>query len=133
MNKRHTRKLFKDFPEFWKYAGDPRQSLITFGFECGDGWFDVIYELCSKIKEHLGTVPDGWYVLQVKEKYAGLIYYTSWVDDEVNRLIDEAEGKSFKTCETCGSEGKMMERHGWYKTVCPKHAEEFGYEDLEDD
>ena len=29
----------------------PNESLMCYGFECGDGWFDLIWELCEKIEK----------------------------------------------------------------------------------
>jgi len=43
MNKKNTERLFKKYPEFFKYRDDMMASLMCFGFECGDGWYDLIF------------------------------------------------------------------------------------------
>jgi hypothetical protein len=51
MNRDNTEKLIKAFPLL--YSGHKRsiqESLIPFGFEHDDGWFDIIWRLSSKIE-----------------------------------------------------------------------------------
>lgn len=49
----------------------------SFGCECGDGWYDLIHDLCQSISERYEC--DGKSVniviLQVKEKFASLRFY----------------------------------------------------------
>ena len=135
MNEEHTRQLLEEFPELWKYAGNLHVSLMGFGFECGNGWFPLLHKLCKNIIEALKSegneFREGFYVIQIKEKFGGLRYYTSYGSKEIFGLINEAEDLSLKTCEVCGVEGKLMVRGRWYKTVCPRHAEELGYREIE--
>lgn len=37
--------------------------------------------------------------------------------DRVGDIIEEAEGKSYETCEWCGKPGKKR-NHGWVRTLC---------------
>ena len=112
MNKENTEKLWKKYPNL--YSGKDksiRESLIPFGFEHGDGWYDIIDELSAKL-EKLGCVAD-----QVKEKFGGLrFYYHPWTD-ESRRAVEKAEKKSWETCEECGNPGEV--RGGsWIKVLC---------------
>lgn len=84
--------------------------------ECGDGWFDLIYEMCEKI-ERLEP-PDTFWFVQIKEKFASLRAYTSFYNMEIEEIIDRAADKSSKTCEKCGKEGSLVQHHGWYSTKC---------------
>ncbi len=79
MNKEHTELLFKNYPR--TYCGKTKpitQSLIPFGFECGDGWFYPIRKLSAKI-EALNIMLEQYNVkieaVQVKEKYGQLCWY----------------------------------------------------------
>ncbi|MDP3792932.1 MAG: hypothetical protein Q8Q89_04375 [bacterium] len=91
---------------------------MAFGFECGDGWFGLIKELCEKLR--VLNLKD-FRVLQVKEKFGGLRFYVNCVElekaEEAYRLIDEAESKSLTVCEECGKPGKPN-KIGWIKTLC---------------
>ena len=102
MNKEHTEYLYKNFSFF--HPEEPlTKSLMGFGFECGDGWFELIKELCEKLQK---MNLEGFSVLQVKEKFGGLCFYVGLIEtekaDTVYRLINEAESKSYKICEICG-------------------------------
>lgn len=92
---------------------------IAFGFECGDGWFEILDNLMDKIKEV--DTDRSVSVHQVKEKFGGLRFYIEGGNDEVDKLISEAEEKSFKTCEVCGKPGKPNKK-GWIRTACKEHT-----------
>ena len=71
----------------------------AFGVECKDGWkglYQPLLELCK-----LYNIP----VLQVKEKFGGLRFYTGRVDARVDDLIRAAEQESYHVCERCGEHG----------------------------
>jgi hypothetical protein len=93
-----------------------------FGFECGNGWYCIIYELSEKIEAYNKTLPKGHdpvSATQVKEKYGTLRYYVNFATDEIYDLIDKAEEESSNTCERCGCPGKLECDRGWYFTTCP--------------
>jgi len=51
MNKQNTEKLWKEFPLLYKGRNSSiRSSLIPFGFSCSDGWYQLIYDLSSKLE-----------------------------------------------------------------------------------
>jgi hypothetical protein len=126
MNKENTEKLFNDFPEIFRDKDKPAsESLVCFGFEYNDGWFNLTYELCENIMEYCNNnnikPPTAF---QMKEKFGGLRFYydgrEEWSDenhDEISKFIDEAEDKSYKTCEICGEVGEPR-KGGWIKTLC---------------
>jgi hypothetical protein len=116
MNEENTKYLREHFPNLYKeYGGDPTKTCMAWGITCGDGWFEIIKELSEKL-EPLGIV-----AAQVKEKFGGLRFYVdgttneNW--EEVHKYIDEAEIKSYETCENCGQPGKPNGR-GWIRTLC---------------
>jgi len=112
-------RLFSRFPSFFRYRSNLRASLMGFGFECGDGWFDLIWKLCEDIER--AVPPEGFNVAQVKEKYGGLRFYAGPCSEEVFNLISEAEDKSYSICEICGAPGKLRDDRGWILTLCDKH------------
>lgn len=45
--------------------------------------------------------------------------YTNFGNDELYKLIDEAEDKSLTVCEDCSSEENVgLRLTGWYTTIC---------------
>ncbi len=112
MHIKKTNKLKQDFPTFFHSRN----------IEVGNGWYNIVYDLCSKINNKLSDdEKEKFIVTQVKEKFGGLRFYTNLVNDEVEKLIIEAEEKSFKTCEKCGKVGKKRLDLGWVKCYCTYH------------
>ncbi len=116
MNAEHTEYLRENFPSLYRnYGGDMRRTCMVWGFECGDGWFNLLVWL-SKCLDPLGIV-----AAQVKEKFGTLRFYVEGVPsefaDHVYDLIDKAEAKSAKTCEKCGQPGKLR-GIAWVTTLC---------------
>ena len=54
MKKENDEFLVKKFPEIFadRYK-DMRVTAMCWGFDCGDGWFDLIYNLCKSIQSHI--------------------------------------------------------------------------------
>jgi hypothetical protein len=71
------KKLFDKFPHMFKTRHDRMQSCMGFGFECGDGWYNIMYELMQKIDDF---IEDGENVeiQQVKEKFGTLRFYYNY-------------------------------------------------------
>jgi len=122
MKKELEQKLYTDFPDLYEQrAWSIQESCMPWGFECGDGWYDLIYQLS---KDLMATC-DKVRAVQVKEKFGGLRFYYCFsepVDDEignkVNALIDKAEDDSYEICEWCGSRENVTQTEGWIVTLC---------------
>lgn len=119
MKKELTERLFKECPRLFRGKDfGVQQNLMCFGFECRDGWFNLIYDLSKKIEAIIERDNlDNVYALQVKEKYGGLVFNVAFTD-EIGNLIEEAEEKSFHICEECGEPGDLHIRGNWLKTIC---------------
>jgi len=122
MKREKQEELFKAFPNLYSgHNKSIRHSLMGFGFECGDGWFDLIYKLSQKISMQFPDVK----AVQVKEKYGGLRFYVSSAPDQIFDLIEEYEKTSLTVCEQCGSStGKQQSNGSWVFTRCSKCWEE---------
>lgn len=176
-------KIFRD-----RY-GDMRTTAMCWGFDCGDGWYNILDALCANIQGHVDRTrrdraralqynralgracrgdkaallkyfgygkSDSWeqwakkqvddvladpepqckqvpeacpqvIASQVKEKYGTLRFYTMGGDDITWALESMAESMSARTCEVCGSPGKLLTQ-GWFRSLCKTHAEEQGYD-----
>jgi len=116
-------KLVNRFPKMFRGVHKPMtETAMCWGFECGDGWYDIIYRLCEDIEKL--NPPDDFEVSQVKEKYGTLRFYTWGSTDAIEDRIDEAEKESAKTCEWCGEFGKLRGK-GWVTTLCAGCYEEY--------
>lgn len=118
MRKQLENKLYNDFPNLYRQRNlSIQESCMPWGFECGDGWFDIIYQLSKNITD---LDPDVQAV-QVKEKWGELRFYINGGTNEVYDLIDEATELSLKTCEECGTRENVTTNDcGWVSTLCDK-------------
>lgn len=93
-------------------------------FDCHDGWFNLIFELCEKLSKI-----EGVRIAQFNEKFGRLRVFWNFNSNnkEAQELISEYEEKSLKVCEFCGdTEDSNLYKKGWWnKTLCSKHAKEF--------
>lgn len=122
MKKELEEKLVKAYPNLYQdYGGSKYETCMAWGFECNDGWYEIIDNLSAKL-EVLGAVAE-----QVKEKFGGLRFYVLCTRpdtrEQIYDLIHDAEVKSYKTCEICGKEGKPIGK-AWITTLCKNCAEE---------
>lgn len=102
-----------------------------FCFECGDGWYDLIYNLSSEIQKICDNkLCEQVIAAQVKEKFGGLRYYINGGNQEIFDLIDSAEEQSLTICEETGNIGSLHSKKGYMKTLCPESAALLGFDKL---
>ena len=100
MKEELDKKLVKAFPLLY---GDRHTSMkstaMCWGFSCNDGWYNIIWDLSSKleplIQEFIDENPTAQVhpkASQVKEKFGGLRFYMTHANDEIFDLIGKAEG-----------------------------------------
>lgn len=122
------KKLADDFPVLFRGRSKPlTESLMRFGCEHDDGWFNIIYCLCEAINYHLKNSELDFEFTQIKEKFGTLRVYCSATDDYIEGVIRMAENISSYTCEVTGRPAKMCRRGHWYRTLCSEEAEKEGY------
>jgi hypothetical protein len=104
-----------------------QETCMCWGFECGDGWFQILNQLMGNIQHHIdwqnrkGEVVPQVTLDQVKEKFGTLRFYYTGGDDHIRGMVTMAESMSSVTCETCGNPGTSTSG-GWIKTVCKEHG-----------
>ena len=120
--------LYTRYPDiFADKDAPPTDSLMGFGFCCGDGWFFIIDNLCRCIQNHVEwkrrTNPDfSVKAVQVKEKFGTLRFYIDGGDEEVYGMIKMAECMSRNVCEVTGDIGSTK-TSGWWSTRSPECQE----------
>jgi hypothetical protein len=128
MNEELDNELCKKYPKiFVNRYGDMRETAMCWGFECGDGWFNILDSMCRLIQHHIdwknrsGNIVDQVVATQVKEKFGTLRFYYDGGDEYIRGVTALAESMSGAICETCGNPGKL---HGssWYYTACDLHV-----------
>lgn len=129
MSPEKTNKLVEDFSDLYRGVNETvQENLMSFGFECGDGWFDIVYNLSKEIDSIAGKygLENERYpkAFQVKEKFGSLRFYVvyngadSVVIDEIEGAIDRASELSIKTCCECGGPAESHREGSWIYTLC---------------
>lgn len=96
-------------------------SFVVCPLECGEGWFELIYNLCKDIKDVLDSdceFAKDFIVMQIKEKWGLLEFYPSFTTEKIDDLITEVHDKSEYTCEICGSEKGILRVNGYICNYC---------------
>ena len=121
MKRELQKQLFDTYPALFKEKDlPPSRSNMCFGFECGDGWYTLLDNLCKIIYDDRG---DGHNitVTQVKEKYGRLCFYYYGGDDVISGAVMLAEKMSENICEICGNKGSIDYDAGWLSCRCEDH------------
>lgn len=149
MNKELENKLADAFPfmriEEQEVGGRINNPYSAFGCECSDGWYELLYGLCSEITEAYQRYnqPVDIEIDQVKEKYGTLRFYyhhkkaeensgsvdypggvirfipiVNVLHQETADIVEKWEGKSETVCENCGKPGTLREDLSWIRTLC---------------
>ena len=113
MKKESVEKFKKDFPLMFQHECY---------FDCGDGWFDILYIMCHTIQSHINfkECPQVE-VVQIKEKFGTLRFYYVGGDKFCEGVVRMGESISACVCETCGNAGSLRNNGGWVKTLCDEH------------
>ncbi|MCY1191573.1 hypothetical protein D9M71_267670 [compost metagenome] len=116
--------LHKKYPKILGYITEEGhyKTRLWGGFQCGDGWHQLVSTLCSTIQSRIESTGHEVKVSQVKEKFGALRFYIHGGDDHISGMIDLAEEISAVTCEVCGNPGQKKNVQGWLITRCDKHT-----------
>ena len=137
--------LCEKYPKiFANRFGDMRTTAMCWGFEHGDGWYNIIDRLCANIQHHIDwnneqrarllennpynlKIPNEIHQVvatQVKEKFGTLRFYYDGGDDMIDGMVRMAEAMTAVTCEKCGAPAEQR-GGGWVRTLCDVHEEEY--------
>lgn len=128
MREELDKELCEKYPKiFANRYGDMRTTAMCWGFDCGDGWYDILNQLCGLIQHHIDwenrqeEKVEQVVAAQVKEKFGTLRFYYDGGDQYIRGLVAMAESMSSVTCETCGKPGHLR-GVSWYYTACDEHT-----------
>jgi hypothetical protein len=136
MNVDLCRKLYESAPTLFgtntffivEEIGPGITSYRWFPVQCDDGWFDLLFRLCTKLNDHIKTFPENIrkeiVITQIKEKYGTLRFHLSHYDPVVDKIIEDAEIESASICEVCGKAGRLRGK-SWVYTACDAHTKSY--------
>ena len=85
-----------------------------------DGWRKAFgLQMCEELKQELIKINkmDEFRIVQIKEKFGELRFYTNWVTDEIEAIINKYTKLSKKTCINCGKPATVITT-GWISPFC---------------
>lgn len=94
----------------------------TFGFECNDGWADLIEATLRLVQQRAEQRVVQVKVTQAKEKFGQLRIYHRGGDEGIGSVFEIAQLASGCICELCGKPGEVMSLEGWLLARCGKHC-----------
>ena len=116
--------LCERYPKLMVNRNLPMQeTCMCWGFDCGDGWFNILDQLMGNIQHHIDWKNKKEEVVaqvtldQVKEKFGTLRFYYTGGDDVIDGMVRMAESMSGVTCEECSAPAKTH-GPGWIRTIC---------------
>jgi hypothetical protein len=118
--------LFKKYPRIFPLMENGYYRVSTF---IPEGWMTLVDNLCESIQHYIDNnninnphldIIYQLEVIQIKEKYGRLCFYTDGSNDNIDGMIELAELLSTKTCMECGQPGEMVEENKWLSIICNK-------------
>ena len=115
--------LMKDFPKVYhKRCMTRRENCMPFGFECRDGWFDLIKQatesLNVEIMKFSPAEQRSYFVSRVYEKDGVLNIDMPNHTESMTMIIYTTRDRSQTICEECGKEGSCCQLGDFKSTFC---------------
>ena len=130
-------KLIQEFPAVF-------QNMDTEVFySIPSGWYNILYNLCEELtpilNEERSKITEDpeqplFYVHQIKEKFGGLRFYfmmnteNTELHENIQKLIDIAEDKSYDTCQITGKIGTLCKKGRHFMTLSEEARITQGFE-----
>lgn len=131
-------KLYNKFPELCRdYKGDPKNTCMAWGFDCGDGWYDLIESTLTTIDRLAKSISLDVKLAQLKSKFGKLTIYIDiesgptgakiqQVISQIYNEIEEAEKISSAISEISGKPAKQFVINSYVYTITEEEANELG-------
>jgi len=120
----NEKELFKKYPKIFPLMENGYYRISSF---IPEGWMEIVDNLCECIQGYIDNnnihnphLPklQQVEVVQIKEKFAELRFYTNGNNNTIDGMIEFAELLSTKTCMYCGKPGEQREVNRWLDVIC---------------
>jgi hypothetical protein len=112
------------WPNWFTFQGPLTRSPLNFGFDgVGEGWRQLLWDLCVELEPHVESLDReiatrepqvNFVVLQVKEKFGGLRFYTTLTSKAIDDCIRRAQERALSTCMDCGQPARLRTQGRWH-------------------
>lgn len=109
MNPELNEKLYAAFPHLYRGRHKSQyESSMCWGFECGDGWYQLLYDLSQELSNYSAENPAlDLEAMQVKSKFGSLRFHLNIHDAATKKIIELAQQRASGTCELTGKPGQL--------------------------
>lgn len=124
MNSENTSKLLTAYPLLYRKLRDQ-------DFECGDGWFDLVWQVSAEIEssaqiEGIPKSAEAWPSVGILKQKVGTlrVQFDKRVSEKIEALVAKAYERSTETCELCGAPAPSIDNthrpSGPIETLCER-------------
>lgn len=117
------KQILARWPDWFGGRKNKTIPLMGYGFQCGDGWFDLLVRTFERIEQdvadrNLEFAAHRWRfkVVEVKEKVGALCIIARGANERIVSAFLHARDLSLEVCEWCGAHGIL--RTEYRKTLC---------------
>ena len=107
--------IFARWPDWFASRGDVSRSLMGFGFQCGDGWLQLLVATFEAIEPHVAAfnrkleeIGTQFAIVEVKEKFGELRIIAMPTNYAIVTAFLDARERSRTICKTCGAPGRFI-------------------------
>lgn len=120
MDEKLEKQLYGKYPKLFRQKDlSMRETCMNWGVCTGNGWYFLIDNLCSCIQSYIDANNKPQVeIVQLKEKFGSMRFYTDGADELVQGMIWLAEHQSYYICESCGSIIDVIHTKGYIQTLC---------------
>ena len=111
------------WPGWFGNYSDYTKSLMGHGFQCSDGWYQLLVQTFERIEPHViafnrepAEIGTQFEILEVKEKFGTLRVISSGTNERIIFAFLHARDLSSEICAECGAPGKL--RTEYLQTLC---------------
>ena len=103
MDSQKTNHLYERFPHLYRERTAPLESSkMAWGFQCGDGWYKIIYEMSQRIEKLSGDNEFAPAITEVSRNEDGTLHVDARnLSPPVADIIATAREQSRLVCEFC--------------------------------
>lgn len=130
----HNKKLIERYPWLLPHNRWTDEVIKDYDYsfteldDMPNGWRAAFgEEMCEEIQQalnELGEQANTFRIMQIKEKFGFLHFYTNWYTSKISNIIHKYEEISKYTCINCGAPATKITT-GWISPFCDKCAEEY--------
>ncbi|PSH04774.1 MAG: hypothetical protein CXZ00_05220 [Acidobacteria bacterium] len=116
-------RIYARWSEWFGQREDKTKSLMGYGFQHGDGWYELLVRTFERIEPKVGAfnlelakIGTQFEIIEVKEKFGELRIIAMPTNREIIFAFLDTREESRRICELCGAPGELHTAYS--RTLC---------------